>query len=1414
MIPHPHAWRLYLRCIFLLFGLSACGQGFSCDPEGEPFPFKDRLYSAVQLRVSEGGLDFLEENLQPLLSQALPDDLSFCIEGQGGRTIGIDWGFCDTERCDNGALGCSVNIALGEIDLQPLPAPERAPGVPEDRRGIIRATVEFDTLEAAFQVHANPIADCTLSISAPGFPVSVDLDLRTPDPTRDLSFQLREPRYRLADLSIRLRGNGGFLSPVCNIIDGVINFPIIGDLIFDTLQGFIDGFLIDTLAGLLDDFTCRSCTQASDCPQLPGVRCQSGRCMSGDQCLPLPLGAEGGLDLGSLLSGISPGLEARLQYLASAGSYVQVEQRGLSLGAVTGVTSERNRCVPARPAPSEHEAPRAEALRGNVAPNGEAYEVGFGVSELLLEHAFWGIFNSGLLCIEVSGEQISQLSTQFLSLPLPSLRTLARGSAPMAITLSPQEVPQFEIGANTVAGPNADGAYTLDDPLLTVTLPEVWIDFHLWMEDRWTRVFSLRTDLVLPLGIAFTPDNGLMPLLGNLSAAIQNLEAHNGEILLDNPSRLTALLPALIGPLLNGFTDGLIGAIQLPDIMGYQLDLRRSYLAGIEDNTFIGLFAGLSRTDAPLPADPDDPGLPDSPAPAPQLNTQVSLLALDVPPTAEFEEHGDGSWRKVGVTLALAAEGLPPGLAEYSVKVDDHSWSLFSPEPVQTVRSPAFALQGRHRIQVRARHIDDYRSLDPTPAELEVIIDSMAPELEVTRSAGRLHLDLSDWVSPAQAIERFVRFDDEPEWRRFEGTQLDLPPEARTMQLRVVDEAGNATEQALKLGADRLELIGRLPPDQRGDAGGCGCDVGAQPREGAPSGLLWLALLCLWPRRRAGGRWAPVALGLLAFWGCDDAAPGGDKGQDDSGIATEPDADTPEPVCPPCAEHEICQEGACATISCADDAQACDALDCGQGRAALCTAEGLCACEPFCAAGCAEGEFCCEADNRCQTPEPPTCPPMECPAGYEGALLDGGEPNPASCQLEGVECGCVEQAPIELGPIGRYSALAVRGEVAWVSAYAEQYGDLVVGRYTEAEGFSWDFVDGLPESGTPEGAPSGPRGGLTAPGENVGTHTGIAVSADGHVHVVYRDESARALKYALGSPEAEGYSWQTQVLDAEGDPGRWASISLNQHGLPSVAYQVLSVSVEGVAHSQVRWLEARSERPIGLSAWEPPLIVDSQALPPGPPLASGTYPEGIGLFLSQARDPDGLAVLAWYDRTGGSLWSSRFVGAGFSQPELLAGWAHPERVGDMGANVDLFVDPQGNRHLCYQDGLRDTLRYLSPELGVDEEIDDGARYGEGGRGYALHIVGEDCNMRLDAQGNPLIIYQDATGHQLLLARGSTHDAGWLRQPLRGGTPNYDAAFGFYARAQIEAGMLWISHYVYAHEDSPARQYLEILKRAL
>ena len=1466
------AWEKIGRGVALLMTLAACGRSSGCSgcsADGPPFPDKDRIQSAIQVRLTDNGVGFLEQNLEPLLAQAIPGGLNVCLPGQGGDVLGlIQYGFCQ-DQCPDGNQGCPINIAIGGVDLQLV------------NPATVRATVTFSDLHADINVFANPVVDCNLTIDGPGFPVAVDLNLSTPEPTRDLTFAVANPQYVLSDLDIHLQGNAGFLSPLCDLLDGAINFPVIGDFLLQTLQGFLDGQLPGLINGFLEGFTCMTCQANADCPIEGGATCDGGQCMLNGTCLPAPLGVHGMLDLGALLSSFSPGLAAQLQYLITPGSYVAVENDGLSLGVIGGARSDKARCVPPKPQPPvDVEPPRAVALESNVDPAGRPYEVGIGISDLFVEHGMWAFFNSGALCLGITNDKISQLNTRTLGVLLHDLNRLTRGSEALAITLSPQEVPIATFGGNVTApDPENPGQYLLQDPLLTIQIPDLWLDFHAFIDDRWVRIFSLNADVEVPLGIAFDPDNGIIPVLGDLSQAIRNVEVDNADIMRDNPQALANLLPVLLGPLLPQLAGGLSNPISLPDVMGYKLDLQDHSIEGIENNTFLGIFANLERA----PAD----GAPNMIRYG--LDTTVRVLETHAPAEDELAADSPDFWKRAWVRLAVGGVdgSADEGGLEYQWRVDEGTWSLFTPATEMVVRSPMFALQGKHKVEVRARRISDYHSLDLSPAEVEVNIDSLAPELTLTpvpaASGGQVKVDVSDIVSDREGLTVTWRMGDADAWQTLAADETLVPaPDAADLHVRAVDEAGNVNEQTIA--STTQPLIGRSSHDVRtgaAAAGGCGncggCVVPGRSTSPGPGALLALlplgAALRLRRRGQTSRLMAAVVILVAAFLGaCGDntrtkkgtgdagvTADGGGSLEDafvraDTGTTPPPGECTVDADCP---NGKVCREVAsvntCIALTCENEPSTCESLKCESGRPAICAATGLCECEQPCPDGCPDGQYCCRAEYKC-TPLPEACKDMACDPGFEAMVVSEGHANEETCMVDDVQCSCVEKHPLDPGSIGRYSDFALFNGTAYFSAYADSYGDLVVGKFDAGtQQFTWWWVDGVPADGEIVGGPSGPRGGIQAAGDNVGTDTSIAIGPNGQLHVAYRDVTHQSLKYALGRPNGDHFDWTIQTLDAEGDAGRYTSISVDARGVPGIAYRIARHQ-DGVQWvSLVRYLLAKNDAPGAAADWLPPFTVaqsvldgacgglcadgevcitetqtcaatgngcpaacaDTEACVNGacvavsaidpPPM---TYPEGTGLFTAQIRDMAGNPVVTWYDRTFGQLWWAKFGDAGFNAPEQLAGYGIPEREGDMGSNVDLTLDGQGNFHFCYQDGGTDSVRYLAPELGRDEWVDDGTRTDDG-RQWAVHVVGEDCNIRIDAAGNPVLIYQDSTSQDIVLSR-RTAEGEWTRTVIRGNEFEYRGAFGFYTRARVDGAHLWISDYWWNNQDPSHPDGIEVM----
>lgn len=245
----------------------------------------------------------------------------------------------------------------------------------------------------------------------------------------------------------------------------------------------------------------------------------------------------------------------------------------------------------------------------------------------------------------------------------------------------------------------------------------------------------------------------------------------------------------------------------------------------------------------------------------------------------------------------------------------------------------------------------------------------------------------------------------------------------------------------------------------------------------------------------------------------------------------------------------------------------CGALgECPTGQSCF---QGDCVGALPCGGSCNAGEGCVPSAGRCQNYVKPegreaaACP-MTCNAGFIATFSPRREPNSNdfktlwdTCHLPSIACSCVELPGLLSNDLGRFSAVAANGtEGLMASMYDGKYGDLVVYRY-DATGarVGVDYVDGVPQGQVRYG-PSGPRGGVTEPGPDVGRYTDIAVN-QGRAYVSYYDVTNGDLKVAV----RDGATWATHRVDGtNGDVGLYSSIAVDSDGLPGIAYFMKSAS--------------------------------------------------------------------------------------------------------------------------------------------------------------------------------------------------------------------------------------------------------------
>jgi MYXO-CTERM domain-containing protein len=398
---------------------------------------------------------------------------------------------------------------------------------------------------------------------------------------------------------------------------------------------------------------------------------------------------------------------------------------------------------------------------------------------------------------------------------------------------------------------------------------------------------------------------------------------------------------------------------------------------------------------------------------------------------------------------------------------------------------------------------------------------------------------------------------------------------------------------------------------------------------------------------------------------------------------------------------------------------------------------------------------------------------------------------------------CVCSDDIPAGRIGVYSDVGAGGGTIWVSAYASTRGDLVV---AQAQGGripteSWEWVDGVPDG--PVVVPDSKiRNGIDEPGTDVGMYTSIAVTSDGTPMVSYFDRDTASLKFAA----RVGGVWQIHTVSqgtSQIDPGSggslvgmYTSLTLrSDDGRPGIAYLAHVKDANG-ERAEVRYASSQTQFPTSSADWQT-WTVDTGAIPEDP-AEIYPLPGGLGLFVDSARNPMNQApVVVYYDRTNGDLKLSRFNPASgqFATPVVLDG----SGAIDAGWSPSVSVDATGTAHVVYVSATGDDLKYTTDAMSAPKEtVDDGYRIVgttvDGLPKPEFHFVGDDATIVLPAGGQPIVTYQDATSHELLLSSRKS-DGTWTRESIAGATDPWPGAYGFFASSVIDSGNVIMSSWV-------------------
>jgi hypothetical protein len=763
-------------------GCSACpGQQLAPIPGG--FNPSAQIDRAVQVRLTDHGMSFVDKAFQNLLSSyarmscgaagdvpcptgftsppggasdpsSCDATRSVCIEQLSGkpgplmgfqiqRTVSSGATICRDDPSLPGARPCYVWLRFESLNLA-----SQAPN-----QLLINTSAQIRTNDIPVQYSIGGVnIDCVVHLDTSLVPTNVQpftvnalLGSWTPPSGvggRQLQISISSVDAQIPDSELQITEDPTNSNPLCLLANlGPIKAALIPQL---------TNRLGDVVRGKLDSALGWKCTgpAAEPCPAQTTCNA-SGLCqdMAG-AIVPGKLGTEGRADFASLFSGGGTSREqADISFLVGGTS--ATDTTGVDVGVLAGAeaASWDPSCAMMLPSPRLRPGwtppvalPPADAVDLDFDGTPEtSFMLAAGLSNDLLSQLIWTAYTDGLFCQTISSNQIGLLNTGSLSLLIPSLSKLTHSDRyswaiyPVMLTLRPLAEPAISVGSGRVD--RSGMTPQLVDPLIDLFLKDFEVTFYAMIEERWVRLMTITLDLHFGMGAVATPNNALELVVGDLSRSTSNVRVTNSEILAENTTDLATATPSLI-QLAASRLVGALPALTLPTgsaLGGFELSVLG--IRGVDDGSGsysnVGLYMNLAF----------DPSL------APPLSlaaeTEARIVSVRLPPIESFRAGHFGKLPEVDLALSGRA---PSGSAlEYQLRLDGGLWSpFFTPKSaIVTLSRSELLLEGRHQIEVRGRVVGAYRTLDPTPVTLDVVIDPEPPylsaEMDERRSGLVIH---------------------------------------------------------------------------------------------------------------------------------------------------------------------------------------------------------------------------------------------------------------------------------------------------------------------------------------------------------------------------------------------------------------------------------------------------------------------------------------------------------------------------------------------------------------------------------------------------------------------------------------------------------------------------------------------------
>lgn len=433
------------------------------------------------------------------------------------------------------------------------------------------------------------------------------------------------------------------------------------------------------------------------------------------------------------------------------------------------------------------------------------YHLGFSISESFFNQIAFALRNSGLLCVSLGSDPGGLLATGsfvpnagLLYLLAPPLSDMAPPTAPIIFRLQPGSSPNVRFGTGKQIGVDKDGK-PIRDSLITLSLFDTGIEFHLFAWDRYIRTFALNVDLVVGLS-AFPGRDGKLLLSIDSIKADNIVEVFNELMPNYDFSKITEVLFAIMSSQLNQkslsfevpVTQAIKDAIGAGEFGVHILDIRREGAA----NDYLSGFVKLCTLDEET--DPANLGcfiLPEGPSrdDTRRFDAYVNRVVYEDVPVAL--QHAVALLRAdktpAGAVQLLLSSKQP---LEYQVAVDSEVYGPFvypNADGLLMIEHPALRMLGQHTLRIRSKPFG--RAFDPDASGevfVPVLVDSERPEISVQE--GRIVT--RDLVTPRERmLVQLVDQGVESPWLSADAAEAALATASDDLIVLAKDEAGNVS---------------------------------------------------------------------------------------------------------------------------------------------------------------------------------------------------------------------------------------------------------------------------------------------------------------------------------------------------------------------------------------------------------------------------------------------------------------------------------------------------------------------------------------------------------------------------------------------------------------------------------------------